>query len=296
MVFAEYNADILPEITLSGHHNYTVQIINPDRVSDDFIFYFLLDGEIFVNEDGIDYHLQKGDCFLFEPGLHHFGTQKSTYDLFFIHFKHPKIRISELSPEEWNDMFRERTRKAIVSVADSVTSDTILIPKYIRLKTNKDINKIADILTSVVTNGDMHKDGSKVISSCEMDRMFIELYRICCEPQVSLLAHRATVHTIINYLNENYQRHLRSDIIESELLYNYDYLNRLLSREAGITIFRALEAIRIENAKKLIIGGTMSFTQIAERVGFEDESYFSKVFKKSEGMSPSKYRSEKNKA
>jgi len=48
--------------------------------------------------------------------------------------------------------------------------------------------------------------------------------------------------------------------------------------------------LRIESAKSLLISSHLSVSQISEQVGYPDPLYFSRVFKKSTGMSPKEYR------
>ena len=52
---------------------------------------------------------------------------------------------------------------------------------------------------------------------------------------------------------------------------------------------RYLTALRIGEAKRLIREGNLTFTQIAERIGIESIYYFSNLFKKQTGMSPTEY-------
>ena len=52
---------------------------------------------------------------------------------------------------------------------------------------------------------------------------------------------------------------------------------------------RFIRVFRMEKAKELLENTTMKNYEIAEKVGFSDESYFSKVFKKMTGMTPMNY-------
>ena len=70
---------------------------------------------------------------------------------------------------------------------------------------------------------------------------------------------------------------------------NFDYLNRVFKKNIGKTIFVYLNEIRIHHAKELIATTSMKILSIGYRVGFQDECYFSKVFKKYTGMSPGQY-------
>ena len=51
-----------------------------------------------------------------------------------------------------------------------------------------------------------------------------------------------------------------------------------------------LKSVRIKNAQLLLRDGSRSMSDIAELVGFANQNYFTKVFKKDTGMTPSQYR------
>lgn len=70
---------------------------------------------------------------------------------------------------------------------------------------------------------------------------------------------------------------------------NFDYMNRIFKRVTGQTIFQYLTAVRMEHAKRLIAQTTMHTGVIGQEVGYPDEYYFSKVFKRNVGMSPRAY-------
>ena len=71
---------------------------------------------------------------------------------------------------------------------------------------------------------------------------------------------------------------------------NSTYLSYLFSQEMGIGFANYLLNLRMEHAKKLLRESNLKMWQVAEESGFNDYHYFSKVFKKSEGMSPAQYR------
>ena len=71
---------------------------------------------------------------------------------------------------------------------------------------------------------------------------------------------------------------------------NSTYLSYLFSQEMGIGFANYLLNLRMEHAKKLLRETNLKMWQVAEESGFNDYHYFSKVFKKAEGMSPVQYR------
>ena len=66
-------------------------------------------------------------------------------------------------------------------------------------------------------------------------------------------------------------------------------LQRIFKKEYGKSISEYRNALRISKAKKLLISRNYSMNDIAERLGFCDSGYFSRFFKKQEGLSLKKY-------
>ena len=58
----------------------------------------------------------------------------------------------------------------------------------------------------------------------------------------------------------------------------------------GETLFSYINRIRVEKAKTLILDDSISIADVGGMCGFNDQSYFTKVFKSQTGVSPKKYR------
>lgn len=67
-------------------------------------------------------------------------------------------------------------------------------------------------------------------------------------------------------------------------------LSRKFLAQTGMTVTEKLTSIRIEHAKRLLISTECSMYEIAEQCGFENEFYFSKIFRQKENITPSRYR------
>ena len=90
-------------------------------------------------------------------------------------------------------------------------------------------------------------------------------------------------------MNENYHRQISGAGIEEEFSCNFDYLNRVFKKNIGKTIFACLNEIRIHRAMELLATTSMKISAVGYRVGFKDDGYFCKVFKKYTGISPGQY-------
>ena len=78
--------------------------------------------------------------------------------------------------------------------------------------------------------------------------------------------------------------------IAVEFGYNKDYLSRLFRRKIQMSVVEYINYTRVSEAKKLLYETGDSIKEIAYRVGFTDEKYFMKVFKKWEQVTPTEYR------
>ncbi|MDM8182852.1 AraC family transcriptional regulator [Enterococcus cecorum] len=95
---------------------------------------------------------------------------------------------------------------------------------------------------------------------------------------------------IREYLKKNFAHPISLDYLAQQFYINKYYLTRIYKETYQQTITQTLTQIRITQAKELLRYSDLSMDEIAIRCGFQDASYFSKVFKKTEGESPQKYR------
>lgn len=69
-----------------------------------------------------------------------------------------------------------------------------------------------------------------------------------------------------------------------------NYLSRLVKQYTGRSVGAWIDIVRIQRAKKLLSSTPLSMIDIASAVGIEDQSYFSRLFKKETGLTPSAFR------
>ena len=92
------------------------------------------------------------------------------------------------------------------------------------------------------------------------------------------------------YMKTNFIEKLTIDDISQAVYLSPCYLSKIFKQELGCTIMEFLTKVRIEEAKKLLKNPKYNIMQVANEIGFEDPSYFTKVFKRSEGVTPSQYK------
>ena len=93
----------------------------------------------------------------------------------------------------------------------------------------------------------------------------------------------------------NELKHKFSELISSELHYDYSYLSKLFSEVEGITIEQYIINQKIEKVKELLVYDELSITQIADQMGYSSVAHLSSQFKKATGLPPSHFKHIDNK-
>lgn len=125
--------------------------------------------------------------------------------------------------------------------------------------------------------------------SAMFSALFGELFEECSETS----GENPYLLKAIDYMNAHYQEStLTIPEVAATLPMSPVYLRKIFNRELGIAPKEYLTELRIKRAKTFLLSGYYSVSEVAEACGFEDEKYFSVVFRNAVGISPSRYRYE----
>ena len=97
------------------------------------------------------------------------------------------------------------------------------------------------------------------------------------------------VNELISYIDEHLREPITLETLAEHTHYSVSYITRMFRRYTGETLVQYIMDKRILSAKQLL-GEDILLSEIAERTGFQDYSYFYKCFLKSEGIKPSEFR------
>ena len=100
------------------------------------------------------------------------------------------------------------------------------------------------------------------------------------------------VNHAIEYIKKNYSNDISIDDICSELNINKCYFCSIFKKETGSTFINYLNSYKIEKSKELLKNPNLSLLDISLSVGFNNQSYFSTVFKKLTSKTPLEFRDE----
>lgn len=93
----------------------------------------------------------------------------------------------------------------------------------------------------------------------------------------------------IKYVKDNYNQPLKLSDLAEEIGLNESYLSRLFKKQVGMNFSEYVNITRLKQAKRLLVENGMTVGAVAREVGYNSESYFSRIFRQYEDLSPKQY-------
>jgi AraC-like DNA-binding protein len=235
--------------------------IHPERMFDWYALFFVTSGSIGMFEDDREFEVKEGESLLLFPGRKHGGTMTypSDLNLYWINFQletDPMIDTHHVLHVPQYRIILNKTR---------------LIELFRLFLDHQESNVAnpyqADLLTRLILSEIGNEN-----SSMEKTNW-------------SGLVSRANA-----YITSHCHETISTSAIAQTLQCNPDYLSRLYRKTTGITITEEINRKRIQLAKKTLLDSTMNINEIAYHCGFDNTSYFHRVFRRLAGLSPNEYR------
>lgn len=134
----------------------------------------------------------------------------------------------------------------------------------------------------------------RIHSSWSLFRLSVQLRRLIERVDKMRAEEKSEKSSLVSGVNGYIERHYHSGVslqdLSQALFLNGSYISRAYKKATGITITDAVHAYRLNQAKALLLQTDMKIYEISLKVGVEDPAYFTRLFIKRIGMSPSDYR------
>ncbi|HLQ98381.1 MAG TPA: AraC family transcriptional regulator [Candidatus Dormibacteraeota bacterium] len=123
-----------------------------------------------------------------------------------------------------------------------------------------------------------------------LSRVYQDMFLNLNEVVSSRNENQRLVQRISGYLSRNYDQKITISGLCKLFSISPRHLSRLFKKETNQTVIDMLHAIRIDKAKTLLLDTDYKVIEVALTIGYDDPSYFSKLFQRSVGCSPGKYK------
>ena len=255
--------------------------VHADRILDFNVFIYIVSGEMRIWESGTEYVVGEENAFFLKKGLHHYGKHEipegTTW--YYIHFHggaddESVRRLSEYRPVPASGEFSEDDYDQYIK-----------LPKLLRVESPKLIERKLEALTQLCKSSN---DLRMAYLSYGTMELFFDLFN---QERSRFGLDRGDIITrrIILYLEGNVSRKLSSAEISDHICMNYNYISGIFKEKTGMSIMEYHGKIRMNEAARLLRNSNMNVSEVSDRLGFGDPLYFSRVFKKVMGYSPSDY-------
>lgn len=98
------------------------------------------------------------------------------------------------------------------------------------------------------------------------------------------------IKEVLEYISQNYMNDISLISVAEHVHMNHIYISRLIKRETGNTFLDILTKKRLDKACELLENSEYKTYEVSRLIGIEDSGYFSQLFKKNIGVTPSEYR------
>lgn len=128
------------------------------------------------------------------------------------------------------------------------------------------------------------QENISVITSKAVDAYLEQLEVAAVKPE------NPNIALMTNYIENHYPDNLTVEAIADAACLSPGYAGRIFKEQLGLPIMDYVLKVRIEKSKKLLLNPHYQIQAIAEKVGYGDAGYFTKVFRKFEGITPTQFR------
>ena len=268
--------------------------LSGEWVDYDNVFTFIADGQADFVIDGIKYHIGEGDAILMHPFQTHLIYAKSSLPLvqytyhFDFFFNKGRSSLNQIGSKYCANKADTPKEEMIFSEISPVVHISHLEQLYVK-------NRFLIMRKEFIEK----KEGYEaILKSIAIELVRIFLRNLSNQTLVKSKMTRcwATVEKAITHINEYYyDEELDNHKISKASEVTPNYLSQVFKKQLGISMHSYINHIRIEKSKVLLLQTNKKLTEIASVVGFSSIYVFSKVFKKTVGITPSEFVVSNNK-
>ena len=232
---------------------------------DSYLFFIVISGSGNLIYNGVTYKLKTNDCVFIDcknPYSH--STADDLWRLKWVHFNGTNL-------QSIYDKYISRGGEPVFDTEN--TGDCIrLLDDIYRIADSADyirdmkINEMLGSLLTIIMSRSWHPEKSKQALK------------------------RQEVSSIKAWLDEHYKEKIMLDDLAAQFYIDKFYLSKIFKEKYGITINAYVSQKRITSAKRLLRFSDETIEQIGCEVGISDTDYFTRLFRKIEGLTPGEYR------
>lgn len=299
MFYLRYPMDTPLRFATAGRFTAHNHPLHPHRILPSAVLLIGLSGCYPISQDGREFFLREGSFLLLFPGHEHTGFSPASdgQSHFWCHFHLPQDSV----PYALNEDDTSGLSPVVIQNPDITSQQNrgfCFLPEEGMLTHPEKFRILFRQLIDASQNPYPSEAARNIICSSYITVILQELAQQAHtealakqKEAISDMRRTATVARIKEYLRVSAcSTHLSVPMLAQEFHYHPNYLSQIFRAETGMTVTAYLNALRLEEAEKLLLNTDLRINAIATACGFHDDKYFLKTFKRLHGVTPTEYR------
>ncbi len=253
----------------SGQNEVVKKSIKINRTLQHHELIFVTGGTGYTIVRNKKFQLKEGALLYICPNIQYVMEEdiKDPVSCFTVHFSYATV---ESSGNKWD-----------------IKMETDMLP-LLPMQGLKDYYQIKSTFKKLVQNWIYKLPGYEFISKTLLQQLLFEIFQNTQNNNQNYST-SLKVEKIIEYMRNNINSTITLAKLSDLVQLSPTYLSRIFKETTGYPIIKFFNKIKVDKAKEFIIEGDKKINQISQILGFTDEFYFSRMFKKIEHISPSEF-------
>lgn len=278
------------DVKWGGNHQGNRHFLNFEHSNPHYELIIIAAGPIYMQVESRKLELHSGDIILLKPWERH-KAWKSTYaeaNFFWVQFScSPDLR--ELQSLQFDDSGHHLQQQDL-RTANINEVDQIILPRLYRSSSQFELLSLFEKLLHTLSNPEGYFRFRCTLLLSQILEIISNYLLLNKQTSLHIPDSFIIYRKLVTLLDETYADNMEKIKIEQFMERTYEYLCQIFKKYSGTTIVKYTNTLRVQRAKFLMQNTDKSINEIAEEVGIADAFYFSKLFKKIEGQSPSEFR------
>ncbi len=237
-------------------------------------------GDMILQIGDEQYSAQAGDALLIPANVKYIPLEARELEYLFFHFDAPQS-----SPPKQN--VARASRNNALGPGEYAYTYSPDAPSVIHLpiKTlGSEIGRIRELTDRLSRLDPLGSDSDKLFLDCYFRELLLLLSR---SSQTGI---SRNLSQILGYIEKNHSAEINLSSLSNSFGFSRSYIARLFKNELGMTSADYINKVRISIACELLCSSDLRMSEISRRAGFSEQYYFSRVFRRHCGMSPTEFR------
>ena len=238
-------------------------------------------GKVLVTRDAEEILLTQGDVIFHKPNeFHAIKSYESNPNFFVMSFT--TTSASMICFEKYHTKLDKKLQPYISEIIKEA-ENTFIIPKNdTRLK-------------KLVLKEDAIIGGEQLIKSYLEQLLILLVRNVTAKGKIPLFPDKLSmenelISSIKKYLEDGVEKRIGIADVCKKFGYSKSYLSKIFHEQTGVTIANYSNRAKIKEAKHLIRENNLNLSEISDRLAFDNPQYFSRVFRRITGMSPTEFK------